>query len=355
MNFLREIVTKLVNWWVRPRNLRFTICKYFFTSSLLVLTAKGIFFGLSYDDVKIELNISSLTSSAALDYLLFFLLCISIIGFLIEWYVDFRALSRKRAVLISHQGMDACITNPLQNVVRLKYPNITPVKIDLRQFMSGRSVNEPLKAAEETRRKVVNAKEIIGDDNVADIFYIYGGLAPVPLAFLAGHTFSNKNDIEVWDYDRDQTGTACWYSLNYNSYIDTPDFIYDASSLSSEVCLIMSLSFPIDEADLEVKFYGKPIISITPQKYGNDNFGSITLQQKMQKKFRDLLIELNRLGVLKIHIFCAAQNSLCFNLGRQIDDNHPQCIVYQYEKNSPEKYPWGIKLNGLKHGETIIA
>ena len=62
-------------------------------------------------------------------------------------------------------------------------------------------------------------------------------------------------------------------------------------------------------------------------------------------EFAELLKDLATNGVERVHIFCAAQSSFNFSMGRQVTRNHPAIIVYEYDISHPEKYPWGLLFN----------
>ncbi len=347
------VVTRLINWVTRPRNVRLKVSLRIFTLSLLTLGGKGIFFGFQYGKLKFNLQIQDAGPGAILDYLLLLIMIVSF--FIVSWEIirDLKAQSRKKAIFIMNQGLDKTITNPLQAIIESKYRNVNTIKIDLIPYMKDRSVLLPEKALQETIRRIDHAKSSIGDSSSDDISFIYGGLAPVPLAYAAGYLFSNKNDIEVWDYDRDSRGKNCWYSLDKPSMVEVP-FFSQEGIVSSEVCVVLPMSFPIDISLIKAKFNESAIFSAIPSKHSNDNMASYESQKQMQKRFRELLIDLKGKNVSSVHVFCAAQASFNFNMGRQIDGNHPQCIVYQYEPSQLDKYPWGIILNTVGSPEPSI-
>lgn len=354
MHWVRHEISRIITWVIRPKNMRIKAPLTLFCLSFAALSSKGLLFGLQYKEIKLDLHIQDGTLGVLFEIILFFVLFVSLLLLIYEIIQDHKKQSKKKTILLVHEGMDICVTNPLQTIIESKYPNVTPIKINLIPFMEDRSVRDPKMALQETVKKINSAKHILGESNPEDIIYVYGGLASVPLAFVAGYIFSNKNSIDVWDYDRDKKGKDCWHSLDKPPIINIPNFSH-TGEVGKEVCLVLPMSFKIDQNKITQKFPGLAVFSATPEEHSNDNMSSYNSQAEMQKKFRQLMIDLHGKGVNKVHVFCAAQASFNFNVGRQIDGNHPECIIYQFEPKKEEQYPWGILLNGLNHSEPVLT
>ncbi|MGA7329036.1 MAG: SAVED domain-containing protein [Rhodomicrobium sp.] len=79
-------------------------------------------------------------------------------------------------------------------------------------------------------------------------------------------------------------------------------------------------------------------------------------QRGLGAQFLNAAIALGNLGVKRMHVFLAAQNSVVFRFGRLYDKrNLPEIIVYQYERGSTPAYPWGVLMpvGGISRPEVV--
>ena len=107
----------------------------------------------------------------------------------------------------------------------------------------------------------------------------------------------------------------------------------------------MSISYPVTIEQFRAKVSYPSYIEIKMPDIKYDSMSSIEKITDFGKQFGELLKKLAADGTERVHIFCAAQSSFNFCMGRQITRNHPTIIVYEYDISHPKKYPWGISFN----------
>ena len=156
---------------------------------------------------------------------------------------------------------------------------------------------------------------------------------------------SNTYHVDVWDYNRNAKNGKNWYKVE--GYADANRPIIDRSNYvpDQDVCLLMSISHPVSIAQVRAKFAYPSYIDIKLPKIKYDSMSSIEKLKDFEMEFAELLKNLATNGVERVHIFCAAQSSFNFSMGRQVTRNHPAIIVYEYDISHPEKYPWGLLFN----------
>jgi hypothetical protein len=173
---------------------------------------------------------------------------------------------------------------------------------------------------------------------------IYGGMAPVPLTFLAGMLIDNESDLILMDWDRFQ---GKWREL------DGPDDgdrfviqgIHELPEDATEVALAIAISYPSDEESIRRTISDIPLVRAGLSNLSTSAHWSMDKQARLAQQFSDMLGALIKKGIRRIHLFIAAPNSVVFNLGRQYDERlHPSAAVYQYERSEVPPFPWAVDL-----------
>lgn len=251
---------------------------------------------------------------------------------------------RRRVVVIEQRGLHSRLDAPLINAVpaRLEGHRVPLILNHGTVSMTGeadrwRLIND----AKQLRRDV---RQAIGDTPPSLTSILYGGVAPVPITFLAGCILDDEGAVMIMDWDR---VAGRWREL------DGPDdgerFLEpDLSRLSSptpEVMLAVSVSYNVDLAGVESLSDGNPIIILRLAIPRIGNHWSDEKQHELTSKFLELISQLQNFHVCRIHLFIAAPSSIIFRFGRHYDGrNMPEIIVYQYERSGPWRFPWGIRM-----------
>jgi hypothetical protein len=251
-------------------------------------------------------------------------------------------LKFKGLIGVEHIGLRKRIATPLSAFLG----KAETIPIDLSVCYENDKVSNPKKALELTKLSIEETlkskSEQIGSQEVK---IVYGGTPPVGLGFLAGYSMANTYHVEVWDYNRNAKDGKNWYKVD--GYADANRPIIDNSNYipDKDVCILMSISHPVTIEQVRVKISFPSYIEVKMPEIKYDSMSSLEKLTAFEKTFGELLKKLAADGTERVHIFCAAQSSFNFCMGRQITRNHPAIIVYEYDISDSEKYPWGVLLN----------
>lgn len=259
--------------------------------------------------------------------------------------VEKRQQRRQRVVVLEHRGLHQTIDTALAAAVpsRLK-GRIDVLPIDHRQATRNAQISNPedaLAQISSLRQQLRQKRDAAGPGNVE---LVYGGMAPVPMTFLAGMMIDNEADVTVMDWDRDQRR---WRELDG---IDDGDrfTVVDLEALphgTLEVALAIAVSYPSDIDGIRASLPDMPIIRAYMSTFSTSAHWSASKQSAMVNDFTSILGRLMEKGVRRLHLFIAAPNSVVFNLGRHFDDRlHPDALVYQYERSASPPFPWAVQM-----------
>ncbi|WP_444930628.1 SAVED domain-containing protein [Microbulbifer sp. SSSA002] len=353
INFLKSFSWKILTWLTKPVNLVMKagifLCMTGFGGANLASveamhrTADG-----ATTLVSIEANNNS-------SFLEWALTGVGIIGLLMVIGESIYIIKKRRKILnltIEHTALREKLGSPLVNSVSRLPGGSDTLPIDLYPYYSNNVVSDPDGATSLTKHSLIDTlRSKIQQAGSREITIHYGGTPPVPLGFLAGYILGNTYKLVTWDYDRDESS---WYQLGGYSDSNKPIVDLKDYQATSEVVLIMEISHPVSIEDVRKVAPTFPCIRVTMPDIKYDNMRSLEKVQAFQSEFRELLKRLNSDGVEKVHIFCAAQASFNFSMGRQISRNHPQCIVYEYNRTEQIKYPWGVMINCFESNGKIV-
>jgi len=175
-----------------------------------------------------------------------------------------------------------------------------------------------------------------------DITCVFGGLAPVPLTFLAGILADDEGKLVIMDWDRH---AGSWRLLTEPD--DGKRFavseIKELVTGSLDAALAVSVSYGIDLKDVRSRVQDMPIVSVTLEGGNTEAHWSECKIAALGRQFLEVLGELNGRGVKRVHLFLAAQSSVVFRFGRLYDRrNLPELVVYQFERGKAAAYPLGV-------------
>lgn len=226
-------------------------------------------------------------------------------------------------------------------------------KINITDLVNNYILTSPSEALRKVEGGIQKFISNVNDSNNEPILY-YGGLMAVPFSFYTGMELDDRYPINVLDYDRTEQK---WKEIDRVLLSDYPNILIENNgNYQGESVIVASISYLINEQEVEQQFSGIPISRIQVGNIDKDNHWDIEFQKELQNEFLDLVKKLGASGCHTIHLILAAQNSVSFNLGRCYDNrNLPSVIVYQYEKGNEIKYPWGLKMktSGIDKAEII--
>lgn len=265
------------------------------------------------------------------------------IGFILQSLQIYKD-SQKRAFIFQHFGISDGKTfniaraRPIRDKLNVPETYI----IDTHQYYVNGSIINPQKALEKTFtiESIIQAKSRVEDENSK---YYYGGMAQVPLTFVAGTLFENTRKIEVYDWNRDQEKT---YFID-NGGEPLKFAVEEPDSISGDkIAIEVALSYPIDHNNTVDAIGDLPTIRIQADNLERDNTSTKEAQESVYKKFHQLLDEYSSKSINEIHVFVAAQNSMVFQLGRQLSKRiHKTVVIWQFESQNRHPNPWGISIS----------
>ncbi len=280
----------------------------------------------------------------------FISIALAIVGLimLIKEYVN---ESKKKAIIIQHTGIAEIPTMDIDSVRPIwdKVFRPTTTNIECDRFYKNGIVTDPqemLKKTESIKESIENNTRKINSEYLK---LYYAGMIQVPFAFLAGTIFDNTQAVEVYDWDRK---AEKWYYLKKSrkSKIQI-DIKYPEIDVKNIMAIEVAISYEIDRNNTLEAVGNVPVLKIQTQVVGRDNCSDIESQKYIADEFHKILDKYSYVD--EIHIFVAAQNSMVFNLGRQVSKRvHPKILVWQYENQNTIKNPWAVEIantNSIKY------
>lgn len=343
---LYYVVRRLVDWFTRVRS----PFAYMLTSgvfligliflginfSLIVPTHKGPFF-FSFD--------SGSTIPPPIVWSTFVVAVVLLLFGAIGAYLEFRRSSRKRVFVIEVRGLrdwngtslEKAIPSHLQGQREL-------VVIDLRQRVEDGVIVDPEAAMNRIAeiRSQIETREH-GRER-SDLSYVYGGIAPVPLTFLAGVCLDDESLITILDWDRNE---LCWRELDEQD--DGQRFKVTGTeknrSFNPKVTVAISASYKVDIAGALKRTGDADFVHLELEEASFSSHWSQEKQSKLSSQFLEVMKYLQDRGVKEIDLFLAGPNSLVLRFGMAYDKrNLPALTVYQYDRGATPPFTWGIQM-----------
>jgi SMODS-associated and fused to various effectors sensor domain/SAVED-fused 2TM effector domain len=271
------------------------------------------------------------------------LILVGLIWEIVRYRAEQRRLSRKKVIVVEARGLRDGVGKALADAVPANLEgHRDPVILDLRQGVVDGQIVSPQAAVDKLVSLPVDlARREAGLDR-SDLQRIYGGLAPVPLTFLTGVLIDDEASTIIFEWDRHQQK---WRPLDAAD--DQKRFAIDGidkvAAGAEEVALLVSVSYQVDAIGVGKKLDGIAQISLSLDGGLPDSHWSEDKQRALGQQFLETAIRLGNLGIRRIHLFLAAQNSVVFRFGCLYDKrNLPELIVYQYQREANPPYPWGV-------------
>lgn len=346
----RHFTKSLIDWLFRRRSPALIVMRIGLVIALVFITGWGVDISLPVGDRQITIGFDS--SGGTPDFLgdvgiaggLFLLVG----GFIWEWRrykAEKERNDRRKVVVVELRGLRDSEGNALVEEVPASIPGRREaLLINLRQGIKDGEIIHPESALRELMSLPNSIRQRTNGFDRGDLTIAYGGLAPVPLTFLAGVLIDDEGAVQIFDWDR-QTGA--WRELDGTD--DGKRFkrlgMRNVPQNSPEVCLAISVSYRVRVEDVRAKINNAPIVTLELENGSPDAHWSEEKQEALGSQFLDTVIGLSNQGVKHIHLFLAAQSSVVFRLGRLYDKrNLPQIVVYQYHRGDSPPYPWGVAM-----------
>lgn len=262
--------------------------------------------------------------------------------------------SRKRVIAIELRGLSQTLDSSIQNAIpRRVMGRREEVLIDVREQVQGTS-RQQQDAVTEVNLIPRHLKTNKSGNNRDDLILYVGGLAPVPLLFLAGNLLAAESKINWLDWDRK---ALKWTSPADGVDLQSPPIIHCEEHLGTEALVAISISYPVDVHELKVAFPAIPLVEMKIEGAAPGHVVSAPSIRQIQQAFMDTIAKLQGKGVRKVHLVLAAPSVLSMQLGGvYAGRNMPALIIYQYQKAQVENpYPWGVEMPNSERHEGVYV
>lgn len=258
---------------------------------------------------------------------------------------DMRQESCQKVIVVEARGLRDWQGQPLIKAIPSSMPGRREqVVVDVRQGVVDGQILSP----EAALRRIASlpddiARRCDGLDR-ADISFVLGGLAPVPLLFLLGIIVDDESRTFIMDWDRRQ---HMWRKLDDED--DGKRFVVTGLEAARadirRVALCVSASYDVLDVDVRLVEADFKIVRMDLEGRSTNSHWSEVKQQQLAEQFLDVVMCLARQGVTDISLFMAAPASIALRFGMLYDKrNLPRLEVNQYEPSDPKRFPWGLQM-----------
>lgn len=342
---LNHLLRTLLDWVFRRRSAGLRLIRM--GATLLTVAAVGLTVGLTIPTIDGPFVFSWDTSggSAYISYCIFAVAVAMIVGGALLIIRDVRSENRERVVVIEARGLRDWQGDPLEKAV----PNSIRGRreafiLDVRQGLVDGQIVSPERALQKLAGVPDDILRRTNGLDRADVSFVLGGLAPVPLLFLLGVIVDDEHCTLFMDWDRK---AHTWRPLDEDDDGKRFDVIgLDAiAGGTKRAALCVSASYDVLDADVRLVEPTAPIVRMDLQDRSTASHWSDAKQQRLAQQFLDTVMALLRQGVTEIAIFLAAPASLSLRLGTVYDRrNLPGVTVNQFEQADARKFPWAIRM-----------
>lgn len=275
------------------------------------------------------------------------------IGIWFAWKL-FQDQRRKRVIAIELRGLTQSVDTPIEAAIPRRVLGAREtLLIDVRNQIDGTNAQRQL--AIDSINFLPQRLKLAKDGRDRNDLTVYaGGLAPVPILFLAGTLLASESAINWLDWNRKEQRWISPFEGVETSSLAPVNF---SSVNGEEIVLAMSISYPIDQNELTVSFPKLPIVEMKLEAtYPGLVFSETSIQHIMQQ-FMQTVATLQGMGTRKIHLALAAPSVLTMRLGScYASRNMPEMVVYQYQRAQRENpYPWGLEMPNSDRAYGVLS
>ena len=215
-----------------------------------------------------------------------------------------------------------------------------PRVIDIRERLRDGQVHDPEGAVEDVDSRLWLIPGELSS-RADDVTLVFGGLAAVPLVFLAGVHLDDEGAVRRLDWSRDQ---EAWRALDADDDGDRFTVVeHPATEGTEELLLCVSVSYPIDAATARAALPNAALIEMKLDELHVENHWPEVKQRALARQFLEVLTNNSHYRRIRLHL--ASQASIAFLFGQRYDKrNLPPVLVYQYERGESDPYPWAVQM-----------
>ena len=333
LNWFMSVVSQLVAWWTRPRNVGLRMM-YLSVVALAGALSSGF---LVQVQAGSEYSVFISTAEGTPAVILNAVTAVALFGFIlgavlaVHAHVQEARVTQVSRVLVAElRGLVDTSDRPLTKAVPATMRGrIEDCLVDVRAQLTG--VPDVPAALEELGALAKQVQRARGDTAREHVSVVAGGVL-----------LDDEGKVELMDWDRVE---GRWKQL------DQPD---DGSRFQieglqdvagPEVVLAVSASYLADLAGIAQTFPGLPLVHLARPNAKPNTLWSREGQAALAAQFLDTLAELHNRGVQTIHLVLAASASLVLRLGSLYDiKNHPKLRCYEWKRDQIPAYPWSVQM-----------
>ena len=357
MTLRYHFVRSLIEWVFRRRSVGLTLVRIALPTLGLVLV--GLKVGVTIPTAQGPLIFSwdsASGGSAVLSWGVFGIVSVVLLFGAALIQRDIRLENRKKVLVIEARGLRNWQGEPLVKAVPISINGQREqVMVDVRQNLDDGQIISPEVVLRRLSSLPDDIARRVGGMDRADVSFVLGGLAPVPILFLLGVIVDDESRTLIMDWDRTR---HVWRALDGED--DGKRFaiagIASVAPGTARVVLCISASYDVLDADVRLVEPRAPIVRMELEERSTASHWSEEKQRHLAQQFLDVAMTLARQGVTEIALFLAAPASLSLRLGTVYDKRNLPCLeLNQFEQADARKFPWAVRMPvaGLAQAELI--
>ena len=347
---LKHFIWSAIEWLFRRRSPALLIMRLGVTCLALAFGAGWILdVSLPFQHGQVEVGFNSaggtpvnIVYAAAIIGVV--LIVIGLVLEIVRYKAEQRRIARKKVIVVEARGLRDSSGSPLIDALPpMQEGHRDQILVDLRQRVKDGEIVEPEAALDDLSTLPADLRRRENGLDRSDLSLVYGGLTPVPFTFLTGVLVDDEGKVLIFDWDRHAEAWRELGGADDGKRFQIPDLTKVIPNGAKETALAVSVSYGVIADDVRARIGDMPVVELKLDGGSPDCHWSEDKQRALGQQFLDTAIDLSNLGVKRIHLFLAAQNSVAFRFGRLYDKrNLPEVIVYQYQRNATSPYPWGV-------------
>lgn len=239
----------------------------------------------------------------------------------------------------------------------LKGRDIETISLDFTDLVQGDSLAQP----EEAVRRLLDPQGVMFGALArrGDAELILHGLVHIPLAVLAGHLVSDRQQVRIFDFHPTVgAGTWAWPEKHNYAFPGLKEHGLPKRTVKQQGdgIIRISVSYQVSAALADINVPG-PAFSID-MRVPRPERGIVRSEDQARaygREFRRVIDSIAQRAPVchRVHLFYAGPVSLAFHLGQQISGNiHPPMTAWNFRRGN---YEWGIDLAAAAMGESCIV
>ncbi|MEZ8627880.1 SAVED domain-containing protein [Vibrio splendidus] len=360
MKLLTYIIVQTINWLFRKRSPALLVFRTG-ASFIPIALVGGMAFNVQYETATqlIKLDVAGSDVPTVLVFGGFalgtVLILIGLIWEVVRSIIEHRRLTKKLVFAIEQRGLVNTSDSPLSDYIQKKHKgkSISEIVIDIRDNLANGTVSQPALALKKFLNLEHSVAERRNSVSAKDFQIVYGGLVPIPFAFLSGYMLDDESKIDVLDWDRQ---LSSWKELDpINDDNEKFEKTSNHAGNKGSIILAVSFSYHVDEEAINLCFPNIPQVHLKLKEKRFDNHWSNKKQTRLAYDFIEEVKKIMEEGYDDIHLILASQNSVAFRFGQAYDRrNLPQITIYQYEKDRKIPYSWGVSISNSPNTDSSI-